>query len=497
MFGQPATIVYPAPNPVLGILPAGAYRFNGVIDSTGAFAVDYPLPNQPIMAGQRIYGQGFVLHRSGFYQATPRIAVLGESSRKAMWQDVSATLPVGSSTDMGSDSDSVDYDRDGDLDLIISYQTRVAFLTNNGSGAFTDETASRLPQDNQGAYHAYTFDFDLDGDADLLTTGGLDINGAPLAAMLYANDGSGHFLKHAEFTSAAADIDVALVGDFTGNGYSDFYLVGGTAYGSSGILHQLGSLFLNQNGQFTLDAGTESANWNQSEEECLNGTVGDVDRDGDLDIYLAMTKTGGANNVLLTNDGTGNFTDVSLNQLPVIAWGDGDKSSDATFADLNGDGYLDILVANSHLTLRAEFTGDMLLNRGASQPGYFDDANANWIPDGDDDCVINIGVQAADMDLDGDLDIMLFPSEWFGTGTFPFVGHPTLFLNQGGAQGGTEGMFDKDMSFWTPGPIQTLFTASGALFDADGDGDLDFYVPSMGGIAIDKSEDYFMLNRLP
>ncbi|MBT7012714.1 MAG: VCBS repeat-containing protein [Planctomycetes bacterium] len=496
MFGQPASIVYPAPNPVLGIMPAGAYRFDGVIDSQGVFGVDYPLPSRPILSGQRIFGQGFVLHRNGYYQASERIALIGEASSKAMWLDASSYLPASSFTATGTDSDAVDYDHDGDLDLVISYQAHVAFLTNDGSGLFTDETATRLPQGNHGAFHSFALDFDIDGDQDILATGGFDAAGVLIPATLFANDGTGHFTLHTEFSTAAPEIDSAVVGDFTGNGYPDFYIMGGTAYGASGMLHQIGSLYLNQNGQFSLDTATESIGWNNQEAECLNACTGDIDNDGDLDIYLAMTQPGGANNILLLNDGTGQFTDVSLAQLPELNWGDGDKSSDATMADLNGDGYLDILVANSHYSLSAEYTGDLLMNRGAAAPGFFDDKNANWIPNGDPDCVINIGVQTADLDLDGDLDIMLFPSEWFGTGTFPFVGHPTLFLNQGGAQNGIEGMFEKDPTFWTPGPIQTLFTSSGALFDADADGDVDFYVPCTGGIAVDKTNDYFFLNRL-
>ncbi|MDP6850579.1 MAG: hypothetical protein QF524_06540, partial [Planctomycetota bacterium] len=61
---------------------------------------------------------------------------------------------------------------------------------------------------------------------------------------------------------------------------------------------------------------------------------------------------------------------------------------------------------------------------------------------------------------------------------------------------GVIGEFVKDHAFWTPGPMVTFFTYYGALFDADSDGDLDFYTPSYGGIVDpSKTQDYLMINR--
>ena len=70
----------------------------------------------------------------------------------------------------------------------------------------------------------------------------------------------------------------------------------------------------------------------------MGAAVGDYDGDGDMDIYV----TNVGPNVLLRNDGTGRFEDVSL--MAGVAdpgWG-----TASAFADFDGDGDLDLYVAN-------------------------------------------------------------------------------------------------------------------------------------------------------
>jgi hypothetical protein len=68
--------------------------------------------------------------------------------------------------------------------------------------------------------------------------------------------------------------------------------------------------------------------------------LGDYDRDGDLDVFLAVEGT----DILLQNDGTGHFTDVTA--TAGVGGRSDDLSTGALFADFNHDGLLDLYVTN-------------------------------------------------------------------------------------------------------------------------------------------------------
>jgi hypothetical protein len=83
---------------------------------------------------------------------------------------------------------------------------------------------------------------------------------------------------------------------------------------------------------------------------CHGVAVGDLDGDGDLDLFIAAS---GAD-VLLANDGSGHFADVSA--AAGIAGPDDDVSVGAVWADLNRDGLLERSAGSSLITNAASYS---------------------------------------------------------------------------------------------------------------------------------------------
>jgi FG-GAP-like repeat len=76
-----------------------------------------------------------------------------------------------------------------------------------------------------------------------------------------------------------------------------------------------------------------------SSETSASVSLGDIDRDGDLDVILAKGRHWPLRNLLLRNDGRANFTTEAIGDSA-------DRTYTAALADLNGDGTLDLVVSN-------------------------------------------------------------------------------------------------------------------------------------------------------
>jgi hypothetical protein len=213
-------------------------------------------------------------------------------------------------------------------------------------------------------------DYDSDGDQDLLLVNGGhwsdDAGDRPVQA-LYANDGNGRFSDVTRETGLAVSLYGmgAAVGDFDNDGDPDLYL---TAVGEN-------RLFRNDDGRFT-DVTTASGTAGGNDEWSTSAGFFDYDNDGDLDLFVCnyvrwsrqidfevdyrLTGIGraygpptnfeGSFPRLFRNEGNGRFNDVSTASgiqvtnpatgVPVA------KALGVTFADVGGDGLIDIFVAN-------------------------------------------------------------------------------------------------------------------------------------------------------
>lgn len=169
--------------------------------------------------------------------------------------------------------------------------------------------------------------------------------------------------------------------------------------------------------------------------------VGDFNRDGKTDVYFAAhgydaPPFAGERNVLLLSTGADTYTDQSA-QLPALP----DFTHSATTGDVNGDGYLDILVGNFPTPQPAYF---LLGGPG----GTFTKSSAG-LPD---DVIVangNTFLSSLLVDLDGDR----FPELVLGKGVDP----------------------DKDMVLWNDGTgsfkTRARLLLPGGAFGADSDTD--------------------------
>ncbi|HET6204992.1 MAG TPA: FG-GAP-like repeat-containing protein [Planctomycetota bacterium] len=332
-----------------------------------------------------------------------------------------------------------DVDGDGDLDAFLgSVGPPNRLYLNGGTGVFTNVTATNLPFTGPGYTFAVAFG-DVDGDGDLDAFLG---KGSNVADALLLNGGTGVFAyaPPANFpTLFDATTGVAL-GDVDGDGDLDV-LVGNTDYASGG---GPGQNRLYRNGGTGVFADVTATSLPALPQATQAVALGDMDGDGDLDALVGNGPYGAAQqNRLQLNDGTGVFTDVTAANLPALL----DSPRAVALGDVDGDGDLDGL-----------FGGDLShrldLNNGS---GVFADATAQLPPLTGGTYSIALG----DVDGDGDLDV------YVGSG-----GQDRLYLN-----GGT-GVFTDATATNLPALLDV--TGSVALGDVDGDGDLDVFVGNGG-----------------
>ena len=340
-----------------------------------------------------------------------------------------ASLPAGALDDTSMDARAADLDGDGDLDLVVAIEFgRNVLLINDGAGVFTDESGARLPQPINDSEDIAIDDFDGDGDLDLVFVSEDDV-----VNEYYWNDGDGFFTDVSNLLPVNGVSNAVECGDLTGDGFPDL-VIGNRGQnvflrndGFGGFIDETGPRFpvdtrttqdlelgdVDGDGDLDLVSANEEENrlWlNQGAgvfvdasgriplppggEETRETALGDIDGDGDLDLFFANVDffTGfEPPNRLLINDGDGFFTDESALRLPFFET----SSVDVDFEDAEGDGDLDLLLAN---------TGgfQLMLNEG---DGTFVDATSALVSTGPGATVFDI--EPADYDGDGFLDFYL------------------------------------------------------------------------------------------
>jgi hypothetical protein len=332
---------------------------------------------------------------------------------------------------LGNASSWVDYDVDGDLDLLASdsdFPSDVYLYRNDGDGTFTDVTGPAGLGSAQLRSMAWA-DFDNDGWPDLAGT----TYSSGDRTKLYRNQGDGSFVEigaQVGFEGAGVPWRVAWA-DVDRNGWVDLYQA------------NLGKDFLYLSGgdgtfrQVAAAAGvSDSANSNAA-------AFGDIDNDGWPDLFVGND---GADR-LYRNNRDGTFTDIA----GPAGVSDSSQSVSACWGDLDGDGLQDLYVVNI-----GSFGQNVSnhLYRNAGNQRFQEVTRLAGVGDVGDGRTCNL----LDVDNDGRLDI-------FATNHV----HPNrLYRNTG------HGRFtDVAAASGIASPGDTF---NGAWSDDDADGDLDVMV---------------------
>ena len=295
-----------------------------------------------------------------------------------------------------------DLDSDGDLDAYVvtaDSGDHVYFNSGQGRFDFIQPLAAYPPSALTIADHRAIAlgDLDSDGDLDAFSLGCCPLPGDPPASFIWINNGQGGFSlgQTLEFRGGIA---IAL-GDLDMDNDLDAFIAGGDTPDQ---------VWTNQGGVQAGEPASFAPGWQAVEtSSSFAVALGDLDSDGDVD---AFTGTAGPN-LLWFNDGAGGFIN-SGQRL-----GNLDTRSVA-LVDLDGDGDLDAFITGIK-------DGEIWLN---DIHGVF--TNSRQL------LAYSSRHAAAMGDLDGDSDLdVLVASPGRGV---------KRWVNQGAAQGGTQGTFKQE-----------------------------------------------------
>jgi hypothetical protein len=286
----------------------------------------------------------------------------------------------------------VDYDNDGDQDLLVLNNGTDTLFENTGD-AFADVSAgSGLNHSGEGESAAWG-DFNQDGFLDLYIANYEQAEpGSPLNQdRFYMNDGDG------SFTDVSYLLDIDRMGgaafavtflDYDNDGDQDIYVVIDKLWGNLLFRNDGAGCGLWCFTDVSVATGADRPAWS------MGIAVGDYDLDGDWDLYYSSI----SEQVLLQNQitqGSESFVEVGTQagvNADTYAWG-------TVFVDFDNDGFEDLYLCTS--LPDPGKTNKVFLNNGDST---FLDVS---ITSGASNPGPSKGVAYADYDLDGRVDIII------------------------------------------------------------------------------------------
>lgn len=302
-----------------------------------------------------------------------------------------------------------DYDNDSKTDAYISNwgnhpttsQHNLLFRQGPGNFQFMP-VMSPASQDSNFTWSSSWADFDNDGDIDLCVPSDI----GPVNNYFYENMGAAadYALVRRDslpFVYAEASNPVATWFDYDNDGDEDLLMATFDADQGNKLFRNM----LMETGTATFETITDDPIV-MSEGYTLGFSIGDIDNDGDLDVFSATWDFGVMpEDRLYLNNGDGSFSEIT--QSPVVSAGRNTLGS--AFGDYDNDGDLDLYICDS-------FTGNNLF--------FQNDGNGNFTQLAESDQIgqpIAISGNAqnacwADYDNDGDLDLLTTTAQNFGSG---------------------------------------------------------------------------------
>jgi len=325
----------------------------------------------------------------------------------------------------------------------------------------------------------HVYDLDNDGLSEIIVAG---------QNLLFWNKGAGKFEADKFLKDERSLFDAGVIADFTGDSFVDFIGVDTTGYP---ILFKG-----NAKGRF-IEKGIRIADTHLKLPKTF--TAGDIDADGDLDLYVANYKyayrkgqmptpyydaNDGYPAYLLQNDGNGKFTDIT--KTAGVDKKRNRRAYSSSLVDMDDDRDLDLVVVSDYSGL------DMYLNDGT---GKFSDVTDAM---GLDRHFFGMGHTFGDYDLDGKLDMYVIGMSSTTARRLDKLGLNRPDMPKHNAMRKVMGygnrIFTRDKGEFKTAAINSAVARTGwswgaSSFDFDNDGDKDIFVAN-GHYSGKSTQDY-------